>query len=143
MRKNMLGVTLIELMVVIVVLAVLASIAVPSYRRYMIRSNRTEATAALLQMQTAQEKFFLQNNRYATDDEIADGPPDGLGLPTTTQSGYYDISLADGLPTNQFRATAVPAADRGQKDDDACTSMTIDESGVKASGPSATSVCWK
>ncbi len=38
------GFTLMELMIVIVVLAVLASIAIPSYRQYAIRANRTEAT---------------------------------------------------------------------------------------------------
>ena len=29
---------------------------------------------ALLRVQAAQEKFFLQNNRYADDDELATRP---------------------------------------------------------------------
>ena len=60
------GVTLIELMIVVVVLAILGSISVSTYRRYMLRANRTDATTMLLRIQVAQEKFFLQNNGYAT-----------------------------------------------------------------------------
>ena len=93
MNKSARGVTLIELMVVILVLAILASIAVPSYRRYVMRSNRTEATAALLQLRIAQEKFFLQNGQYADDGALTTAPPAGLGLPGTTASNYYTVTL--------------------------------------------------
>ena len=65
------GVTLLELMVVISILAILASIALPTYRRYLIRSQRTEAKIALLQLQTAQEKFYMQNNSFT--DNLTDG----------------------------------------------------------------------
>jgi type IV pilus assembly protein PilE len=41
--KKMRGVTLVELMVVIAVIGTLAAIAIPSYRRYLIRSQRSEA----------------------------------------------------------------------------------------------------
>jgi type IV pilus assembly protein PilE len=64
MRFNSRGVTLIELMIVIIVVAVLASIAIPSYRQYVLRSHRTEAKAALMNVAAAQEKFYLQNNTY-------------------------------------------------------------------------------
>src|SRR5690606_27341297 len=63
--RHLRGVTLIELRPVIVVVAILRTIAVSSYRSYLLRTNRTEARMALLRVQAAQEKFFLQNNRYA------------------------------------------------------------------------------
>src|ERR1041385_1494678 len=59
---RMRGMTLVELLTVMVVLAVLASVSVSSYRRYMIRANRTDATTSLLRTQVAEEKYFLQNN---------------------------------------------------------------------------------
>src|SRR5688572_1247104 len=78
------GVTLLELMAVISILAILASIALPTYRRYLIRSQRTEAKIALLQLQTAQEKFYMQNNAFT--DNLTDASPAGLGLAETTET---------------------------------------------------------
>src|SRR5205823_3769710 len=61
---RMRGMTLIELMVVVAIVAILASLAVGSYRRYVLRANRTDATSALLRIQVGEEKYFLQNNAY-------------------------------------------------------------------------------
>jgi len=139
MKQRQGGVTLIELMIVMVVLAIVASIAVPSYRQYLIRSNRTEGTAALLQLRIAQEKFFLQNGRYADDDELTEAPPNGLGLPDATVHGYYGVALNRTSPTT-YTATATAA--NGQVDDRTCPSLTINESGVRTAG-GPVEVCWK
>ncbi len=140
MNKSARGVTLIELMVVILVLAILASIAVPSYRRYVMRSNRTEATAALLQLRIAQEKFFLQNGQYADDGALTTAPPGGLGIPGSTASNYYTITL-DRTSTTTYTATAT--AVNGQADDDRCATLTINETGTRGSSPSAITECWR
>jgi type IV pilus assembly protein PilE len=79
LRARSQGMTLIELMIVVIVVAILGTVAVSSYRSYLIRANRTEARMALLRVQAAQEKFFLQNNRYASNSELATAPPSGLG----------------------------------------------------------------
>jgi len=137
--RHMRGVTLIELMTVIVVVAILGTIAVSSYRSYLLRTNRTEARMALLRVQAAQEKFFLQNNRYAGDAELALAPPAGLGVEATTPSGYYTIGLIDVTATT-YTARAQAAA--GQLDDtDACQTLTIDESGVRE--PDDHPECWR
>ncbi|HTP40025.1 MAG TPA: type IV pilin protein, partial [Steroidobacteraceae bacterium] len=93
------GVTLIELMIVIVVLSILTSIAVSNYRRYALRANRTDGTMALLRIQVAQERFFLQNNAYAqTMTQVTAAPPNGLGITlgtgNVTTGGYYVISFS-------------------------------------------------
>jgi type IV pilus assembly protein PilE len=134
------GITLIELMVVIAILAIVGTIAVNSYRGYMLRSNRTEAKTALLRVQTAQEKFFLQNNRYADEDEIAVAPPNGLGIATTTPSGMYRISLSADSGATQY--TAIATAQNGQlKDNPACQTLTIDHMGRRT--PDEASGCWR
>ncbi len=79
MKQRQRGVTLIELLTVMVVMAIIASIAIPSYRRYLLRAQRTDAKTALLQVQTAEEKFLLQNNTYTADVTGAPGAG-GLGL---------------------------------------------------------------
>ncbi len=133
-RSKMQGVTLIELMIVVLVVGVLAAIAVPSYRAYLLRSHRVEATTALLNLAAAQEKFYLQNNTYTT--ELEDAPPVGLGLPAATANDFYDIAI-DAADAAGFQATAT--AKGGQTDDSHCAEFTIDQAGTRT----ATSTdCW-
>ena len=128
------GVTLIELVVVVAILALLASIAVPSYRQYVLRSNRAEAKSALLTLAAAQEKFCLQNNPYT--DELTDAPPSGLGLASTTQSGLYTIEV-DAADDEGFTATATATGTQTQ--DSRCAEFGIDQAGARTA-PSAD--CW-
>src|SRR5437899_10373492 len=135
-QHRMRGVTLIELMVVLAIVAILASLAVGSYRRYVLRANRTDATAALLRIQVAEEKFFLQNNAYTTDLSAA-----GLGVPSPTPNGFYNLAVA-GAPAiaTSFKATAT--ATGAQTQDTSCQTLTIDDQGLRNSAPSTTD-CWR
>lgn len=58
------GFTLIEMLVVLVILCALAAQAAPSLHRFVVRTKRTEAQAALLQLMQQQERFYSQHNRY-------------------------------------------------------------------------------
>lgn len=140
------GVTLIELLVVIVVLAILAAIAVPSYRSYVLRTQRTEATAALLRIGAAQEAFFLEHNRFAS--ALATAPPDGLGVPAVSETSLYDLAVEITIPDGSgFRVSAVPRANAGQRDDPLCRSFTLDHNGLRgardAAGADVTGACWR
>ena len=138
MRNRMKGVTLIELMIVVVVVAILASIAIPSYRSYVLRSHRVEAKTALLQLAAAQEKFYLQSNTYAANSALSTAPPAGLGLPATTKNGWYTITI-DNATAATFSATATAVGTQTQDSD--CATFTIDALGVKGGGPATT--CWE
>ncbi len=97
----MAGVTLLELMIVVTVIGMLGIIAVPSYRQYVIRSQRTEAKTALLQLQTNQERFYLTNRTYGGAANLA-----ALGFPTgTTENGTYTLTVtgADATRTRPQR----------------------------------------
>ena len=142
-RRHAKGITLLELMVVIAVVAILSSIAVTTYRGYLMRTNRTEARTALLRVQTAQEKFFLQKNRYATNAEMPQDPPDGLGVPaTSTPGGFYAISIENYDEDTGTTYRAVAQAQAGQLDDRAeCQTLKIDQNGERT--PAASTGCWK
>jgi len=145
-RSKMRGVTLIELMTVIIIVALLATIALPSYRRYLIRSQRAEAKIALLQLQTAEEKFYLQNNTYTANiTGLPTATPAGMGLLNVTETGKYDISVVLGDATGQsFTATAAPRAGGGQTDDTECANYTITDRGTRgSSGTNTSQFCWK
>lgn len=84
------GFTLIELMVVVVVIAVLASIAIPSYREYVIRGHRRAAQAAMMEIATQQQQYFVANRSYATVAEL------GYALPPEVDE-YYELEDPDGI----------------------------------------------
>ncbi len=135
------GVTLIELVIVVTIVGILGSIALGSYRQYMLRSNRSDAVATLQQIAVAQEKFFLQNGRFAGSlIEVAAAPPAGLGVQlgasNTSPRGTYAISIAAAVTT--FTATATAAGTQAQ--DTACGVFTLNESGART--PALSARCW-
>jgi type IV pilus assembly protein PilE len=131
-----------ELMVIVAILAIIASIAVPSYRQYVRRAQRADATAALLVLRSAQERFFLQNGRYVTSvaDMTADKPA-GLGLGANSEHGHYGVRVDPGPLPNTYVATATAMG--GQTADSNCQTFTITEAGVRNSAPSGITTCWK
>jgi type IV pilus assembly protein PilE len=134
MQNKMRGMSLIELMVVVAIVALLATIAVPSYRQFLLRSHRAEAKSALLNLAAAQEKFYLQNNTYT--DQLAAAPPAGLGLPATTANGYFTVAIG-AADTDGFTATATAAG--GQAQDSSCATFTINQAGARTATSSS---CW-
>jgi len=134
MRKAMAGVTLMELMIVVVIVGILAAVGYPNYRDFTIRAKRTEAKAALLQIATNQERFYINNNTYTTN-------MTNLGFAVagnlTSDSGSYIIDVGAADP-NTFTATAT--FQFGGTEAGKCLTFSIDGAGVKASAPLAD--CW-
>jgi type IV pilus assembly protein PilE len=137
MKSRNLGMTLVELVVVVAILALLVSIALPSYREFRLRANRAEAKTALMQLAAAQEKFYLQNNTYADDGQLDAAPPAGLGLSATTEHGFYTIEI-DAADVDGYTATATAAG--RQADDEDCASFTVNQAGEKTA---TTDECWR
>ena len=141
-RARSRGVTLLELMAVVLIVGILGTIAVNSYRGYLLRTNRTEARMALLQIQANQEKFFLQNNRYAIGSaELSNTPTHattpGLGISATTPGGHYAITMASTNTTYTATATATGGQTR---DVAACLTLRISEDGRRE--PTGND-CWR
>jgi len=122
------GFTLIELMVTVAIIGILAGIGIPAYQSYMREARRSEGTSGLLEMQSLQERWRLNNTTYGTAANLAT-----VGtLPTST---YYTFSVT----ANSATAFTLSAAAQGsQTSDSGCTSLTINQAGVRT--PIA---CWK
>jgi type IV pilus assembly protein PilE len=135
----MAGVTLLELMVVVMILGLLVVIAVPSYRQYTMRAQRTEAKTALLQLATNQERFYLQNRRYGGTADLT-----ALGFPTgRSERGAYALTVpvADGIT---YTAVATPVAGGAfdMLSDAECASFTITSQGLRTAAPDPNQRCW-
>jgi type IV pilus assembly protein PilE len=134
MRRRNRGVTLIELLMVMIVIAILSAIAIPSYRNYMIRTNRTEAKVGLLQVAGNLERCFTRTNRYDVDCDAFDN------LPITTENGNYEID-ADVVGGVTFTLTA--EARNGQEDDTQCGDFTLTSANEQdVTGTEDPERCW-
>jgi type IV pilus assembly protein PilE len=135
------GFSLIELLITVAIVVIIASIALPSYRSYVIRTHRGDATQALLRIAAEQEKFYMQNNTYA-----ADLGADGLDLESVSEHGWYDLSIV-AADVNGFTAEAAAAPDSGQADDEDCQRFQVDALGRKrafdAGGAANDERCWR
>jgi type IV pilus assembly protein PilE len=135
----MAGVTLLELMAVVLIIGILGVIAVPSYRQYMLRTQRTEAKAALLLLATNQERFYLANRTYGADANLA-ALGFGGGL---TERGTYTLSIV-GANATGYTATATPTvgATIDMTVDARCTSFSVTAQGVRTATGTDAANCW-
>jgi type IV pilus assembly protein PilE len=140
------GVTLIELVVVMVIVGILAAVAIPSYRNYVIRSQRSDAKDALLALATQQEKHYLQCNTYATAIGANTACPATLQGTATSENGWYALDITQGTATN-FTVRARAVAGENQAQDAACQTFTVTEAGVRSALDSGagnnTEECWR
>ena len=60
------GFTLIEVMIVVAIVAILATVALPSYRDYILRGHLVDGTNGLLTMRADMERYFQDNRTYAS-----------------------------------------------------------------------------
>lgn len=130
------GFTLIEVMIVVAIIGILAAVAYPAYTSYLVRANRSVATAHLLDIATRQQQYRLDARTFGSLSDI------GMGTPPSEVSKHYAISL-DGAPTaTAFTAQAVPTGSQLAQDTK-CGTLRINQAGTKSvSGSGSVADCW-
>ena len=134
-RRNS-GFTLVEMMIVVAIIGILAAVAYPSYRGFVMRSNRSDAQTVLLRMaQNLERRFTVTNSYVGATIGAGDAATDAWGSATSPE-GFYGLSFAAGptATTYTLQATAIGS----QAQDTGCSTMTLTEAGVKM--PVA---CWR
>jgi type IV pilus assembly protein PilE len=143
MRTRQAGMSLIELMTVVVIVAILASLAIPAYRQYVLRANRTDAKTSLMFLAGALERCYTRYNSYVYNANSSLGCT--VALPQNSENGYYSIttdgSVGGKRIASEFNLVAVPQG--GQVKDTGCGNLSIDQVNTKAkSGSKSLAECW-
>ena len=120
--KQQKGFTLIELVVAMVIVGILASIAIPTYRESIRKSNRRAAQSVMMDYASREQQYFVANRVYGTAADL--GCDDSL--PTEVSDNYTcEITLDDGPPptfTIEFTAIGTQTPDGD---------LSLDSLGVK------------
>jgi len=117
------GFTLIDLMISVLIVGILAGIALPSYRQYIVRSNRSAAQSAMLDLANRQQQFLMSDRAYADTDVLRTS---GYDLPPEVRPNYtWSVTVGTGaVPSFLITLTAV----NGQAADGP---LTLDNNGAR------------
>ena len=144
--KRQVGVTFVELMIVIVIIGIIASAAYPLYTQYVVRAKRVTGTGMLLQVADLQQQFFMDNKGYAASLEslgFTSSPfmmnDQGAVVADDDAERIYSIELSNTSATS-FTVTAEPQEVQAEKDTK-CGSLTLTHAGDKGQSGSGTN-CW-
>jgi type IV pilus assembly protein PilE len=126
------GFTLIEMLITLACVALLASFAWPSYQSLIIKSQRAQARASLLQAAHWLERAASANGSYPL---TADVPASVLQI----DGQRYKMSVTSTAQSYTLSATPV-----GTQTADACGTLTVNHLGVRnVQGASQTAAqCW-
>lgn len=128
------GFSLIELMVSVAIIGILAAIAVPSYTRYVIKTNRSAAQTYMFQLANKEEQYLLDARQYtSTKSDLMSDPAE--------VSRNYTVAISN-VTANTYTITATPTGNQLSKDTE-CGTLTLTQAGAKGiSGTGTVSSCW-
>lgn len=83
------GFTLIELMMAMLVLGILLSIAIPGFKEYRIKANKSAAKAVMLEIASRQEQYIMTAGSYGSLTQL------NVSVPAEV-SAVFDINVTTG-----------------------------------------------
>lgn len=126
------GFSLVEMMIVVAIIGILASIALPSYKEYVLRANRADAKAILMETAQFMERYFTTNNTYANAAVLSAVSPKGAAGSAIKYNITFSVTPTASVYT--LKATAA-----NSQTSDSCGDLTLSNTGAQTP---TTAGCW-
>jgi type IV pilus assembly protein PilE len=133
--KKQIGMTFVEIMVVVAIIGILAGIAYPSYQDSVRKARRADARTDLFALQLAMEKARGNCATYAS--AIGSGGCSGGEVEYTANTSYYTLSIS-GASASTY--TLIATATGAQASDTDCATITLTRDGTQ--GGTSGDDCW-
>lgn len=133
---EVIGFSLMELMIALVIISILIAMSLPVYSNYLVTARRFEAETGLIQLASALEKYNLLNNTYEN------ATLEKLHISEIIANNQYQLQITSATSDN-FSITAIPLDHQAEKDA-SCASLLLDSTGKKQiTGTGKISECWE
>ena len=126
------GFTLVEVMVTVAIIAIIATVAIPSYQKQSLKSQRADGIAMLMDVAGKQERYIIDKGKYTTDmTKLA-----YAASPAVSDKGYYKISAV--LSNSDLSYTLTATA----QTTDECGNLILSSTGQRTWSNSTAMNCW-
>jgi type IV pilus assembly protein PilE len=153
-RAASFGFSLIELMITVAVITILAAIAVSSYTKSVVKTNRSAATACLSEYANYMERYYTTNLRYdqapassgtaapVANSAIGSPSPLTLDCAATSQTGNNYQYAVPAASATGYTVQAAPIGAQATRDTQ-CGTLKLNQLGQRSNTGSGTLVqCW-
>ncbi len=89
MKPHKTGFTLIELLVVVLIIGILAAVALPQYKRAVIKARLAAIKPLLTAIKNAEETYYLANGQYTDDPANLDIDHPACTELSTTDKSFF------------------------------------------------------